>query len=71
MDTYDTLGGVCKVIELSQALGDRFRVRAVRLDSGDLGSLAVETRKTLDAAGLQKVKKYSRRVASTSTRFWS
>ena len=56
VDTYDTLAGVRKVIELSQALGDRFRVRAVRLDSGDLGSLAVETRKTLDAAGLQKVK---------------
>ena len=45
VDTYDTLGGVRKVIELSQRLGDRFRVRAVRLDSGDLGSLAVETRK--------------------------
>ena len=56
VDTYDTLGGVRKVVELSQKLGDRFRVRAVRLDSGDLCSLAVDTRKMLDAAGLQRVK---------------
>ena len=56
MDTYDTLAGVRKVIELSQKLGDRFRVRAVRLDSGDLGRLAVDTRQMLDEAGLQRVK---------------
>lgn len=56
VDTYDTLAGVRKVIELSQKLGDRFRVRAVRLDSGDLGRLAVDTRQMLDEAGLQRVK---------------
>jgi nicotinate phosphoribosyltransferase len=56
VDTYDTLTGVGKVIELSQKLGERFQVRAVRLDSGDLGSLAVDTRKMLDEAGLQRVK---------------
>ena len=56
VDTYDTLAGVRKVIELSHKLGDRFQVRAVRLDSGDLGSLAVDTRKMLDEAGLQSVK---------------
>ena len=56
VDTYDTLTGVRKVIELSQKLGERFQVRAVRLDSGDLGSLAVDTRKMLDEAGLQRVK---------------
>jgi len=56
VDTYDTLTGVRKVIELSQKLGERFQVRAVRLDSGDLGSLAMDTRKMLDAAGLQRVK---------------
>jgi nicotinate phosphoribosyltransferase len=56
VDTYDTLAGVRKVIELSQKLGDRFQVRAVRLDSGDLGRLAVDTRKMLDEAGLQRVK---------------
>jgi nicotinate phosphoribosyltransferase len=56
VDTYDTLAGVRKVIQLSQKLGDRFQVRAVRLDSGDLGRLAVDTRKMLDEACLQKVK---------------
>ncbi|MBZ5659358.1 MAG: nicotinate phosphoribosyltransferase [Acidobacteriia bacterium] len=56
VDTYDTLAGVRKVIELSQKLGGHFQVRAVRLDSGDLGSLAVDTRRMLDEAGLQRVK---------------
>ena len=55
VDTYDTLEGVRKVIALSRKLGDQFRVRAVRLDSGDLGSLASQTRKLLDEAGLQRV----------------
>ena len=55
VDTYDTLEGVRKVIDLSRKLGDRFRVRAVRLDSGDLGSLASQTRKMLDEAGLKHV----------------
>jgi nicotinate phosphoribosyltransferase len=56
VDTYDTLGGVRKVIELSRRLGARFRVRAVRLDSGDLGELAVQARQMLDAAGLSRVR---------------
>jgi nicotinate phosphoribosyltransferase len=55
VDTYDTLGGVRKVIELSHKLGHRFQIRALRLDSGDLGSLAFQTRKMLDEAGLQDV----------------
>jgi len=55
VDTYDTLEGVRKVIDLSRKLGDQFRVRAVRLDSGDLGSLASQTRKMLDEAGLKHV----------------
>lgn len=55
VDTYDTLGGVRKVVDLARKLGHRFHVRAVRLDSGDLGALAVETRKLLDEAGLQHV----------------
>ena len=55
VDTYDTLDGVRKVIELSHKLGHRFRVRALRLDSGDLGSLAFQTRKILDEAGLRNV----------------
>ncbi|MGH7960346.1 MAG: nicotinate phosphoribosyltransferase, partial [Candidatus Binatia bacterium] len=55
VDTYDTLAGVQKVIALAQALGDAFKVRAVRLDSGDLADLAFKARAMLDGAGLQRV----------------
>ena len=55
VDTYDTLAGVRKVVDLIHKLGDRFRVQALRLDSGDLGALASEARKLLDEAGLQDV----------------
>jgi nicotinate phosphoribosyltransferase len=55
VDTYDTLDGVRHVIQLAQQLQNRFRVRAVRLDSGDLGTLAHATRQMLDAAGLPQV----------------
>jgi nicotinate phosphoribosyltransferase len=55
VDTYDTLGGVRLVVELSKELGPGFEVRAVRLDSGDLGDLARRSRQILDAAGLGSV----------------
>jgi nicotinate phosphoribosyltransferase len=55
VDTYDTLGGIQKVIELADILGDDFRVKAVRLDSGDLLTLSREIRQALDAAGLHQV----------------
>jgi len=55
VDTYDTLDGVRKVIDLARELGPAFRVAAVRLDSGDLGGLADRTRRLLDDAGLQRV----------------
>jgi nicotinate phosphoribosyltransferase len=55
VDTYDTLEGVKKVVELARALGDRFRVRGVRIDSGDLGTLAFRARRLLDDAGLRDV----------------
>lgn len=55
VDTYDTLEGIRKVVALAGKLGDAFRVSAVRLDSGDLGALAVAARGILDAAGLQRV----------------
>ena len=55
VDTYDTLRGVERVIALARELGDAFAVRALRLDSGDLGPLAVEARRMLDAAGLPDV----------------
>ena len=56
VDTYDTIGGIRRVIELSRRLGARFRVGAIRLDSGDLGALAREARQMLDAAGLDGVR---------------
>ncbi len=55
VDTYDTLAGVRNVVRLARELGDHFRVRAVRLDSGDLAELAFATRKLLDAEGLGHV----------------
>jgi nicotinate phosphoribosyltransferase len=56
VDTYDTLEGIRKVIALSRTLGERFLIRAVRLDSGDLGALARQTRQMLDEAGLNAVR---------------
>jgi len=55
VDTYDTIAGVQKVIELAEQLGDEFRVRAIRLDSGDLAALAKQSRRMLDDAGLNDV----------------
>ncbi len=55
VDTYDTLAGVEKVIQLSRELGPEFRVRAIRIDSGDLAGLAREARRLLDDAGLSRV----------------
>lgn len=53
VDTYDTTEGVRRVVALARELGDAFRVRGVRLDSGDLAALAREARGILDAAGLR------------------
>ncbi|MEF8793353.1 nicotinate phosphoribosyltransferase [Thiohalorhabdus sp.] len=55
VDTYDTLEGVRKVADMARHWGEAFRVRAIRLDSGDLARLARESRAILDDAGLQEV----------------
>ncbi|MBI4478355.1 MAG: nicotinate phosphoribosyltransferase, partial [Acidobacteria bacterium] len=55
VDTYDTIAGVQKVIDLAKELGPDFRVSAIRLDSGDLGDLSLRARRMLDAAGLPAV----------------
>lgn len=55
VDTYDTLTGVNKVVALAEELGDEFQVRGIRIDSGDLGELARESRRILDEAGLDGV----------------
>lgn len=55
VDTYDTLRGVGHVVRLAEELGEDFKVRGIRLDSGDLGELARRSRAMLDRAGLQQV----------------
>jgi nicotinate phosphoribosyltransferase len=55
VDTYDSLEGVRNVIRLSKELGDASRIRAIRLDSGDLSELAMKSRALLDSAGLEAV----------------
>jgi nicotinate phosphoribosyltransferase len=56
VDTYDTVGGVRRVIDLQKELGPDFRISAIRLDSGDLQALAETARRMLDDAGLGRVK---------------
>jgi nicotinate phosphoribosyltransferase len=55
VDTFDTLDGVRKVVELSRELGGQFRVRGIRIDSGDLARLSRQARNILDRAGLEEV----------------
>ena len=49
VDTWETIRGVDRAIAASAATG--VRLMGIRLDSGDLGALAVEARRRLDAAG--------------------
>ena len=55
VDTYDTLGGVRAVIALVRERGLTGAL-GIRLDSGDLGSLARQARALLDGAGLSQVR---------------
>lgn len=59
VDTYDTLEGVRRVIELLRTAPTPIGVSAVRLDSGDLATLARETRRLLDGAELQHVQVFA------------
>ncbi len=59
VDTYDSAEGVRRVVALARELGDAFRIRGVRLDSGDLLALSREARAILDAAGLQRVQVFA------------
>ncbi|MDR5901772.1 nicotinate phosphoribosyltransferase [Halomonas icarae] len=54
VDTHDTLEGVQKVIELMRE-EPALSVKAIRLDSGDLGELARGSRRLLDDAGFEQV----------------
>ena len=50
VDTYDTVEGARKAVEAAKG----FRMKGVRLDSGDLLALSIEVRRILDAAGLRE-----------------
>ncbi len=57
VDTYDTVGGVRSAIAVAGEMeSDGRRLRAVRLDSGDMDSLSREARRMLDDAGLSHVR---------------
>ena len=56
IDTYDTEAGARKVVQLAPKLkADGIAIRGVRIDSGDLASMAKKVRDILDAGGLKDV----------------
>ena len=54
VDTFDSLEGVQKVIELHK--NESLDIRGIRLDSGDFSTLSYKARKMLDSAGLKTTK---------------
>lgn len=59
VDTYDTERGVERAAALARRLregGTGDEIRAIRLDSGDLGALAFRAREILDGAGLSDIR---------------
>jgi nicotinate phosphoribosyltransferase len=57
IDTYDTIEGAQNAVKVGREMAARGqRLRGVRIDSGDLASLALEVRRILDLAGLHDVK---------------
>jgi nicotinate phosphoribosyltransferase len=54
VDTYDSLAGVRRAVEVGKRLRKRgHKLAGIRLDSGDLAYLSIEARKILDAAGFK------------------
>lgn len=57
VDTYDTLEGVKKAIQVGQWLKERGkRFLGIRLDSGDLAYLSIRSRQMLDEAGFKEAR---------------
>lgn len=57
VDTYDSLEGVKKAIEVGKWLKEKGKkLMAIRLDSGDLALLSIKSRELLDAAGFADTK---------------
>jgi len=56
IDTYDTIEGACKAAQVAHEMAGRgYRLKGVRLDSGDMAKLSQEVRKILDDQGLDDV----------------
>ncbi|HRY75687.1 MAG TPA: nicotinate phosphoribosyltransferase [Methanoregulaceae archaeon] len=53
IDTFDTLAGAEKIVSLARS---GVSVTGVRIDSGDIGTLATAVRKILDKNGLEDIK---------------
>lgn len=57
VDTYDTLAGVKKAIEVGKWLRkEGKKLLGIRLDSGDLAYLSIEARRLLDESGFESTK---------------
>jgi len=57
VDTYDTMTGVAHAITVGKTLkAQGYRLKGIRLDSGELASLARMARETLDQAGFYDTK---------------
>lgn len=57
VDTYETIQGVGNAIRVADVVRERgVELSGVRLDSGDLASLAMESRRLLDESGLAEAK---------------
>ena len=57
VDTFDTEQGTKNAIKVAHEMSENgHQLNAVRLDSGDFGTLSKKVRKMLDAGGLTQVK---------------
>ncbi|HWV55838.1 MAG TPA: nicotinate phosphoribosyltransferase, partial [Longimicrobiales bacterium] len=56
VDTYDTLEGVRRAVEVARELAPDSVIGAIRLDSGDLADLARRARAILDDAGFPEIR---------------
>ncbi len=57
IDTYDTVEGAKKAVRVAKEMAREkgFKLKGVRLDSGDMAELSKEVRKILDSEGLKDV----------------
>ncbi len=56
IDTYSIEKGIKNVVSLAKKLGDNFKIKAIRIDSGDIIEAVRVVRKILDREGLYNVK---------------